>query len=104
MRMQPGAQDPSLPEPDQANLLQTVPGESPNTHASKTERSENFIEDIEENNNAEDNIKVPISQDSGIETIENPYSRAGKRRMMRPPTQSGLPPNDAHMQSVGSQQ
>lgn len=44
------------------------------------------------------------SQDSGIETIENPYSRAGKRRMMpRPPTQSGQP-NDAHMQSVGSQQ
>ena len=42
------------------------------------------------------------SQDSGVEAIENPYSRAGKRRMMgRPPTQSGIP-NDAHMQSVGS--
>ena len=27
------------------------------------------------------------SQDSGIETIDNPYSRANKRRMMpRPPT------------------
>ena len=44
------------------------------------------------------------SQDSGIETIDNPYSRAGKRRMMpRPPTQSGQP-NEAHMQSVGSAQ
>lgn len=44
------------------------------------------------------------SQDSVIETIDNPYSRANKRRMMkRPPTQSGAP-NDAHMQSVGSAQ
>jgi len=44
------------------------------------------------------------SQDSAVETIENPYSRANKRRMMpRPPTQSGQPTqNEAHMQSVGS--
>jgi hypothetical protein len=42
------------------------------------------------------------SQDSGIETIENPYSRANKRRMMpRPPTQSGVQ-NENHLQSVGS--
>ena len=52
------------------------------------------------------------SQDSGAgnpagDVIETPYSRVGKRRMgARPPTQSGLNPNqqnDAHMQSVNSQ-